>query len=146
MFIAGSLDIKSDQIHQPPLPLRLLPLLLPRDLSQPTGGCLSVNQYPQSSALLISKTSFFKDFFFKCIYLAVLGLAAACRVFCIGMQAQWLHGLSCSMACGILIPRAGIEPVSSALEGRFLTTGQPGKSSKTSYEKSPSPRVFSSRY
>ena len=38
------------------------------------------------------------------------------------------HGLSCSSACGILLPQPGIEPVSPALQGRFLTTGPPGKS------------------
>ena len=38
------------------------------------------------------------------------------------------HGLSCPTACGILVPRQGIEPASPALEGRFLTTGPPGKS------------------
>ena len=31
--------------------------------------------------------------------------------------------LSCPIACGILVPRLGTEPVSLALEGRFLTTG-----------------------
>ena len=35
---------------------------------------------------------------------------------------------SCSTACGILVPRAGIEPTSSALQGGFLTTGPPGES------------------
>ena len=39
-------------------------------------------------------------------------------------------GLSCPVACGILVPRPGIEPVSPALEGRFSTTGPPGKSLK----------------
>ena len=38
------------------------------------------------------------------------------------------YGLSCPEACGILVPRPGIEPVSPALEGGFLTTGPPGKS------------------
>ena len=33
------------------------------------------------------------------------------------------HGLSCPVACG-----PGIEPVSPALAGGFLTTGPPGKS------------------
>ena len=33
-------------------------------------------------------------------------------------------------ACGILAPRPGIEPASSALEGEVLTTGPPGKSPK----------------
>ena len=36
--------------------------------------------------------------------------------------------LSCPMACGILVPQPGIEPVSPALVGGFLTTGPPGKS------------------
>ena len=37
-------------------------------------------------------------------------------------------GLSCPTACGILVPRPGIEPASPELEGRFFTTGPPGKS------------------
>ena len=36
--------------------------------------------------------------------------------------------LSCTEAYGILVPGPGIEPMSSALAGRFLTTGPPGKS------------------
>ena len=36
-------------------------------------------------------------------------------------------GLSCLMACGILIARPGTEPVSHPLEGRFLKSGPPGK-------------------
>ncbi|XP_043330359.1 phosphoinositide 3-kinase regulatory subunit 6 isoform X3 [Cervus canadensis] len=38
------------------------------------------------------------------------------------------HGLSSSSACGILVPQPGIEPMSSALQGGFLTTGPPEKS------------------
>ena len=38
------------------------------------------------------------------------------------------HGLSCPSACGILVPWPRIEPASPALEGRFFTTGPPGKS------------------
>ena len=37
-------------------------------------------------------------------------------------------GISCSSACGILVPQPGIKPVSPALQDRFLTTGPPGKS------------------
>ena len=37
-------------------------------------------------------------------------------------------GLSCPVACGILVPWPGIEPTSPALDGRFFTTGPPGKS------------------
>ena len=46
----------------------------------------------------------------------------------------WLHWvfmaasrLSCPEACGILVPRPGMEPTSPALEGGFLTTGPPEK-------------------
>ena len=35
--------------------------------------------------------------------------------------------LSCPAACGILVPRPGIEPVSPALEGSFFTTGPPAE-------------------
>ena len=38
------------------------------------------------------------------------------------------HRLICSLACGILVPGPGIEPTSSAMQGRFFTTGPPGKS------------------
>ena len=34
------------------------------------------------------------------------------------------------MEYGILIPQPGIKPSSLALEGRFLTSGPPGKSPK----------------
>ena len=36
--------------------------------------------------------------------------------------------LGCPVACGILVPRPGIEPASPALEDGFLTAGPPGKS------------------
>ena len=36
-------------------------------------------------------------------------------------------GLSCPMARGISVPQPGIEPLSPALEGRFLTAGPPEK-------------------
>ena len=38
------------------------------------------------------------------------------------------HGLSCSDACGILVPAPGIKPVSSELVGEFLTIGPLGRS------------------
>ena len=55
----------------------------------------------------------------------------ALRLSSYGMWAQQLqqvgslvvvHGFSCPMACGILVPRLGIEPASPVLQGRFLTT------------------------
>ena len=36
-------------------------------------------------------------------------------------------GLSYSTAYGILAPQSGIEPVSTALQGEFLTTRPPGQ-------------------
>ena len=37
-------------------------------------------------------------------------------------------GISCPVACGVLVRRPGIEPASPALKGGFFTTGPPGKS------------------
>ena len=42
-------------------------------------------------------------------------------------------GLIALWHVGILVPRPGIEPKSPALEGRFLTTGPPGKSLSNIY-------------
>ena len=36
-------------------------------------------------------------------------------------------GLSCSVACGILVPRSGLEPAPPALAGGFLSTAPPRK-------------------
>ena len=47
-------------------------------------------------------------------------LASCCSV---GAQAVVVHRLSCPTACGILIPQSGVEYMSPALAGRFLTTG-----------------------
>ena len=52
----------------------------------------------------------------------------ACRLSSCGVQGSRAHRFSCPVACGILVPQPGIEPVSPALEGGFLTTGPPGKS------------------
>ena len=39
-----------------------------------------------------------------------------------------LEGLFCRMACGLLLSQSGVKPSPPTLEGRFLTTGPPGKS------------------
>ena len=71
------------------------------------------------------------------IYLAVSGLRCSmqdlrCGVWDLSLRHAGslvaARSLSCPTACGILVPRPGIEPVSLALEGGFLTTGPPGKS------------------
>ena len=40
----------------------------------------------------------------------------------------------CPVACGILVPRPGVEPMSPAPAGGFLTTGPLGKSCLTSFD------------
>ena len=37
------------------------------------------------------------------------------------------HRLSYPTVCGIFVPQSGVKPEPPALEGRFLTTGPPGK-------------------
>ena len=37
-------------------------------------------------------------------------------------------GLSCSVACLVLVPQPGVESACPPLQGGFLTTGLPGKS------------------
>ena len=49
-------------------------------------------------------------------------------VFIAGFSLVVARGFSWPVACGTLVPRPGIEPMSSALEGRLLTNGPPGKS------------------
>ena len=58
------------------------------------------------------------------LFLTVLGLSCRCK----GFSPVVAYRLSFPMACGILAPLPGIKPVSPVLEGRFLTTGPPGKS------------------
>ena len=93
---------------------------------------------------------FFCFFFFYYLFILLCRiLAVACRIFiaswgifhwsaqtlCSGTRAPECAGsvvvtggLSCSTACGILVPWPGIEPSSPALQSWFLTTGPPGKS------------------
>ena len=56
-------------------------------------------------------------------YLAVL--VSSCGTHDLSIMA---HRLSCPAECGILVPQPGIEPMSPALQGTYLTTGPPGKS------------------
>ena len=75
--------------------------------------------------------------FLLLIYLAALGLSSGTRdphcviwdfsLGCTGSKIA-MHRFTCAMAWGILDPWSRIEPMSSALQGRFLTTGPPGKS------------------
>ena len=47
---------------------------------------------------------------------------------CAGFSLVAACGLSCPAACEILVPQPGMEPMSPALKGGFLTTGPPKKS------------------
>ena len=68
--------------------------------------------------------------FFFFFYLAVLGLRHVMPDPSFGRADPLIviHKLSCPAACWILVPWPGIEPVSLALQGRFLTTRPPGRS------------------
>ena len=81
----------------------------------------------QSCGALSQRRKFnsFKDtiYFFKIL----TALSLCC-------SSSWgMCKVSCLVACGVLVPWPGTEPVSPALKGRFLTTGPPGK---------PQPRIL----
>ena len=70
-----------------------------------------------------SLSSFFFFFFYNLIDLLALWVfVAACG------PLYAVLGLSGPVACGILASRPELKPLSSALEGRFFTSGSPGKS------------------
>ena len=76
-------------------------------------------------------------------FIVFLGLLFSCglwtpepmgSVFCsmwLSSCGEWMQqlqcGLSCPLACGILVSQLGIKPMFPALGSRFLTTGAPGK-------------------
>ena len=74
---------------------------------------------------------------FLSIYLTVSGLSCCTQDLCCIMWDLLLQGpgsavaalrLIRSAACEILVPQSGIKPMCPAQQGRFLTTGSPGKS------------------
>ena len=81
----------------------------------------------------------FKKFFFFFYLLFIFGFAGSSLLYMGFLQLQWARvsllaehgfwvgGLSCPEACHIFLPLPGIRLVSLALQGRFLTTGPPGK-------------------
>ena len=60
----------------------------------------------------------------------VAPLASEHEVYSVQASQAAAHDLSCPVACGILVPGLGIEPVSPVLAGGFLTSGPQGKSPK----------------
>ena len=79
-----------------------------------TASTLSIPT-SQLVAAPCSKCQIHSFFFFFNIYLFIY--CWLCQVLVVARR------LSCPAACGILVPRPGIEPTSPALEGGFLTTG-----------------------
>ena len=68
-------------------------------------------------------------FFYLFVYLSAWGLSCSMwdlLLWCMDPPVVACR-LSCSVACRILVLQLGIELVSLALQGRFLTTGPPGK-------------------
>ena len=67
------------------------------------------------------------------------GTPGLCAVWAFPSYGEWgcslvvVHRLSCPVACGILVPGPGIEPVTPALAVGFLTTG-PARKSLTAFE------------
>jgi hypothetical protein len=71
--------------------------------------------------------------------LLLQSMDSGCRLqelWCVG-SVVLVHGFGCPEACGILVPRPGIEPTSLALEGRFPTTGPPGQSLPLNLDSAP---------
>ena len=62
-------------------------------------------------------------------FCAALGLSGSTQDLCCWVLASLVvtHGLSCPLACGILIPRPRIEPGPLRWKHRVLTTGPSGK-------------------
>ena len=97
--------------------------------------CGSHTRNPPSLVLTAPPSLFLNEgnliyFIFSNIYLVVSGLRCVTRDLSLRHTDSLLvvHGLSCSTACGILVPQSGIKPASLALQACFLTTGPPGKS------------------
>ena len=62
-----------------------------------------------------------------------VGAVCGLKLWLTGCRAHGLSevcGLSCPVACGILVSQPGIKHVSSAFKGRFSTTGPSGTSSQ----------------
>ena len=94
--------------------------------------CTASHPHQQRVTALISARLCQLLFVFNiCLFLASSGLVVARGTgFSPGHVGPFIAalGLSCPVACGIVVPQLGMEPMFPALEGRFLTTGSQGKS------------------
>ena len=92
-------------------------------------GSLSPKDSRNKACEALITVSIFKMLIYL-IYLAASSLSCFMRDILLWHPASLVtvHGLNCSEPREILVPGPGIEPVSPALQGRFLSTGLPGKS------------------
>ena len=77
------------------------------------------------------KSKYLKSNLFGCIgsQLQHMGSLHHARSFLSGTDSVVsVCGISCLVAYGVFVPCPGIKPVFPAMEGRFLSTGLPGKS------------------
>ena len=102
----------------------------PRRQKTIEGLCFNIT-WSETQATWPRACFLFKKTKTKLIYLAVLGLSWGTRNLPWGAQAVLFRGadtvvevrrLSCPVVCGILVLWQRIEPVSPALQQRFLTT------------------------
>ena len=84
---------------------------LPAELSGKSPSLRSDCKYLEK--IIMSSLLYFLFFWLRWVFAVAYGLfIAVCKLYLIEAC-----GLSCSVACGILVPQVGIEPVFSALEG-----------------------------
>ena len=67
---------------------------------------------------------------------AILGLSCIMQDLSLQYRDSLLVAWASAVACGILVPRSGIKPMSPALQSGFLTPGPAGKSLEFSFYKS----------
>ena len=152
-FLVALADFSSLNAHLPPS-FSPAPFPSPRPSGQPSSSSanilnsithlklfnLSMNSLPLWKGSLSPKdsrnkacealitVSIFKMLIYL-IYLAASSLSCFMPDLSLWHPASLVtvHGLNCSEPRGILVPEPGIEPMSPALQGRFLSTGLPGK-------------------
>ena len=96
--------------------------------------CINIQMHTHTNTHIVGRRMFSKEWvaeaydFFEIFILSLLICLVAPGSYCSSWTLQLWHGPSRPAACGILVPRPGIEPMSPALQGRISTTGPWGKS------------------
>ena len=111
--------------------------LLPENLAQSNVTAYLLVLFPTRLKVIWGQ----RFIYFLNIYLAALGLSCITQNFCCDARtpelyprrlhyagsAAVVHGLDCSLVCGVLVFWLGVELASPALQGGFLTTELPAK-------------------